>query len=1090
MNSQKILFKNMVLKDYTSLGKNYRYKINKITLYLYVFLSILILSKLFSQTNTLKTFNYSEDLNWENPEWENPEIFGINKEKPRAHFYSYKTSKDAINGQGWEESSYYKSLNGKWHFFYAKDVKSRPKTFFKDEYDFSDWDLIDVPSNWELKGYGIPFYTNIKYMFPENPPFIPHEINNNGSFIKIFNIPTKWEDKDIYLHFGGVSGAMYVWLNGHEIGYNEGSKTPVEFNITDYLVKGENKLSIQIMRWSDASYMEDQDFWRLSGIERDVYLIAQNKISIKDYKVKSDLVNKYRDGNFKLELKIFNNTAKRKSRKTTIRIIDNGKEVYKSERQNQLKVGINTVCFKTIIKDVKHWNAETPNLYNLLIELEGEENQVINSHIGFRNLKIENSQFLVNGKPILMKGVNLHDHHERNGHVVSKDLLLKDLQLMKKNNINSIRCSHYPKNPFFYKMCDKYGFYVIDEANIETHGMGTTYDIENNPERKSIHPGYLKEWEKMHLDRTIRMYERDKNFPSIVIWSLGNEAGNGENFFKTYKWIKNNDNSRPVQYEDAKEYSNTDIFAPMYHTIEEMKKYAEKNPDRPLILCEYAHAMGNSVGNLQDYWDLIESNDVMQGGFIWDWVDQGLLTSNEIGQPYWAYGGDLGGENFQNDLNFCNNGLVNPDRSSHPSLKEVKKVYQNIKFKLSNIETKEILILNNFDFTNLNEFYFQWELLIDGYRISEGKIHKIDIEPHESKKVKINIPEIIQDGETYLNIYARRKNNYMLVPKDYTVAYEQFYIGGHLKNKGNKNYKGKTKVFENEKSIDLIGKNFKISFNKKNGELQEINYGKQNILIEGIKVNFWRPPNDNDYGYNMSSILNVWKKASKNQILKTLQVKNYQEEGVVVNSKYLIPDINGSIEIKYTVNSDGKIIVTTSLSDISSNLPMLPKFGTNFIINKKYNNVKWYGRGPHENYQDRKTSSLVGIYEAKVSELYYPYIRPQENGNRTDTRWLIFSDSEGKGIIIETEKTFEFSAHHQLNDDFDGGNVKYRKQATDLKRPIMHTTDIVERPLINLNVDYKQMGVGGDNSWGRKPRKKYQIKADNYSFSYSISPYN
>ena len=389
-------------------------------------------------------------MNWENPEWENPEIFGINKEKPRAHFYSYKTSKDAINGKGWEESSYYKSLNGKWHFFYAKDVKSRPKTFFKDEYDFSDWDLIDVPSNWELKGYGIPFYTNIKYMFPENPPFIPHEINNNGSFIKLFNIPTKWEDKDIYLHFGGVSGAMYVWLNGHEIGYNEGSKTPVEFNITDYLVKGENKLSIQIMRWSDASYMEDQDFWRLSGIERDVYLIAQNKISIKDYKVKSDLVNKYRDGNFKLELKIFNSTAKRKSRKTIIRIIDNGKEVYKSERQNQLKVGINTVCFKTIIKDVKHWNAETPNLYNLFDRArEGEENQVINSHIGFRNLKIENSQFLVNGKPILMKGVNLHDHHERNGHVVSKDLLLKDLQLMKKNNINSIRCSHYPKNPFF-----------------------------------------------------------------------------------------------------------------------------------------------------------------------------------------------------------------------------------------------------------------------------------------------------------------------------------------------------------------------------------------------------------------------------------------------------------------------------------------------------------------------------------------------------------------------------------------------------------------------------------------------------------------
>ena len=400
------------------------------------------------------------------------------------------------------------------------------------------------------------------------------------------------------------------------------------------------------------------------------------------------------------------------------------------------------------------------------------------------------------------------------------------------------------------------------------------------------------------------------------------------------------------------------------------------------------------------------------------------------------------------------------------------------------------MISNNFDFKNLNEFYFIWELLNDGCRISEGTINKIDIKPHESKKVKINIPEIIRDGETYLNIYAKRKNNDMLVPKDYTVAYEQFYIGGHVKSKVNKIYKSKIKVFENDKSIDVKGESFKISFNKKNGELQEINYGTQNILLGGVKANFWRSPIDNDYGYNMSSILNVWKKASKNQILKTLKVKNYQEQGVEIKSKYLVSDIDGLIEITYNISSNGKINVTTTLTEISSSLPMMPKFGTNFIINKRYDNVKWYGRGPHENYQDRKTSSLVGIYESKVSELYYPYIRPQENGNRTDTRWLTLTDSKGNGIIIETEKTFEFSAHHQRNEDFDGGNIKYRKQSNDLKRPIMHTTDIIERPLINININYKQMGVGGDNSWGQKPHKKYQIKADNYSFSYSISPYS
>ena len=1057
-------------------------EIGKISIMVVIICFLLNPKQLFSQGKITKQFNYSDNIVWQNPEWENPEIFQINKEEPTATFYSYKLPDKALINDDWKNSSNYKSLNGKWHFFYAEEIKTRPSKFHQNEYDFSSWDLIDIPSNWELKDYGTPFYTNIKYMFPANPPFIPHKQNNNGSYIKKFDIPDGWSGKDIYLHFEGVSGAMYIWVNGHEIGYSEGSKTPAEFNITDYLTEGENKLSVQVMRWSDASYLEDQDFWRLSGIERDVYLYAQNKVTIRDLKVESDLINKFKDGDFKINLKIDNNSKKISNRKISVKIIDNNKVVFEEKKIVELNPGRNNVFFEKIISNVKHWNAETPNLYDLLVELDGKELQATNIKVGFRNLKIENSQFLVNGKAILMKGVNLHDHHQSNGHVVSEELLLKDLMLMKMNNINSIRCSHYPKNPFFYRMCDQYGFYVVDEANIEIHGMGTTnqgHNLSNDLKKQSKHPAYLPKWKKMHLDRTIRMYERDKNYPSIVIWSLGNEAGNGENLFATYDWLKKNDNSRPVQYEGATKFSNTDIQAPMYPTIETMKDYADSKPSRPLILCEYAHAMGNSVGNLQDYWDLIETYDIMQGGFIWDWVDQGILSTNDSGEKFWAYGGDLGGKDYQNDQNFCNNGLVNPDRSEHPSLNEVKKVYQSIKFELINVQKKQLLITNKYDFKNLDDFYFEWKLMKNGYKISEGKIEVFNLEPYTSKLIKLDLPTITDDGEFYLNIYAKKIKKGNLILKDHIVAYDQFFLEGKQELISEKSNKKFIEIVQNKKRLELNGEKFKVSFNKENGVLTEINYDDENILLEGIKPNFWRAPTDNDYGYFMPFKLKVWKNGSLNQTLKSIEIKDFKSEGVEVKTKYYIPDVKGFVEVKYRVDTNGKINVNISLSEISNNLPMMPKFGTNLMINENYNNVKWYGRGPHENYQDRNTSSLVGVYESKVSQMYYPYIRPQENGNRTDTRWASFTNSKGKGIIIKGENIFEFSAHHQKNSDFDGGN---RKSQT-------HSTDIIKRPIINLNIDHKQMGVGGDDSWGKLPHEKYQIKPENLNYSYSISPH-
>jgi beta-galactosidase len=627
------------------------------------------------------TQNNQKAPKWENPEWENPEIFQINREDPTASFYRYADAENALQNESWEKSPFYQSLNGMWRFKYANSVPERPLTFFKAGFDASDWDEIPVPSNWELEGYGIPIYTNVIYPFPKNPPFIPHEDNPVGSYKRNFEISEEWDGKDIYLHFGGVSGAMYVWVNGEKVGYSEGSKTPAEFNITQYVKTGANSLTVQVLRWSDASYLEDQDFWRLSGIDREVYLYATNKTTIKDYRVVADLTNNYTDGKFNLSFEVTNGT----NHQLEVILMDGETEIYSETKTVNLSAENTTVDFEKELPNIKTWNAEKPNLYTLLFTLkdkEGKVTEAVSSKIGFRKIEIKNNQFLVNGQPVLIKGVNLHDHDETTGHVVSEELTLKDMELMKQNNINAIRCSHYPKNPFFYRMADKYGFYIVDEANIEIHGMGATNQgLDGDTAAIAIHPSYRPEWKAMHLDRTIRMFERDKNFTSIVTWSLGNEAGNGANLEATYAWLKAHDDTRPVQYEGATMAANTDIHAPMYARIDETIKYAENNPKRPFIQCEYAHAMGNSLGNFQDYWDVIEKYDVLQGGFIWDWADQGLKTKNEKGVEYYAFGGDLGGAELQNDNNFCLNGIVNPDRSAHPALYEVKKVYQFVKIK-------------------------------------------------------------------------------------------------------------------------------------------------------------------------------------------------------------------------------------------------------------------------------------------------------------------------------------------------------------------------------------------------------------------------
>ncbi len=1063
-------------------------------------LSLAVFLFLISCTTKVERPVYTAEK-WENPEWENPEIFQINREEPTASFYRYEDEENALKNDSWENSPLYQSLNGTWNFYYAENPQKRPADFYKNDFDITGWDQLQVPSNWEIEGYGIPFYTNIIYMFPPNPPHIPHEQNPVGSYKREFNIPDAWGDKEVYLHFEGVSGAMYIWVNGEKVGYNEGSKTPAEYAISKYIKKGENTVAVQVLRWSDASYMEDQDFWRLSGIDRDVYVYATNKTTIKDFTVTADLENDYKDGLFKLELEV-NNVSGDGVSAVEVKLLDGKTELYSESKGINSKNGISTIDFEKNLPAVKTWNAEEPNLYALLISLKKGDGSIVEAtsvKVGFRKIEIKNNQFLVNGMPVLLKGANLHDHDETTGHVITEELTLKDLTVMKLNNLNAIRCSHYPKNPHFYRMCDAYGFYVIDEANIETHGLGTTNQgLDGNTEAQKIHPAYRSEWKAMHLDRTIRMFERDKNFTSIVTWSLGNEAGNGDNFQATYNWLKEHDSSRPVQYEGATQYENTDIQAPMYMRIPDMIKYAENDPKRPLIQCEYAHAMGNSVGNLQEYWDVIEKYDVLQGGFIWDWVDQGVLTKTETGEDFWAYGGDLGAADYQNDVNFCLNGVVNPDRSAHPSLHEVKKVYQYVKFTTENAKTGKISITNKYDFINLDRFDFSWKLFKNGAESAAGEIPALNVAPGASKTVKIDVPELTEvEAEYFLNIYARSREEAPLVPQGHMVAYEQFKLTDYTSTIFSKaDSQDGLEITQKDDLVVIRGKGFEVKFNADKGAITSIDYGHGNILIKGIEANFWRATTDNDFGYNMPKRLKVWKEATDGQELSDFKFesgKNKQAIDVLkiaenpfrvegdalkIVSTYNLAGVNGQVGITYDINDKGEIRVTTQLGNLGDDLPVLPRFGSNFIIKNEYQQVHWYGRGPHENYQDRKTSALVGNYEAQVTDLYYPYIRPQENGNRADVRWVSFTNLEGHGIEIFAQDVFEFSAHHQYNSDFDSGETKQQR----------HTFDIKKRDLVNINIDYRQMGVGGDNSWGYMALDQYQILPEDMSYSYVIKP--
>lgn len=1015
----------------------------------------------------------------QNP-WENPSLIDIGKEKAHTDFILYADKSTALTKKP-QSSPFYQSLNGTWKFVYADRIADAPTNYFEPNLDDSQWSNLPVPSNWERKGFGTAIYTNIVYPFPKNPPFIGGD-NPVGTYRKSFTVPENWSEREILLHFGSITGYARIYVNGKFVGMTKVSKSPAEFNISQFLQKGKNTLAVQVYRWHDGSYLEDQDFFRISGIERDVFLTALPKTSLWDFFIKGDLDAKYTDGLLSADVSLRKFKGSNiEAGSVNVELLDKtGKTVW-SQLQKVAKSTdtLQNVSFKTTIKNPLKWSAEYPNLYTCVISVNDAQGKSLGTtsyKVGFRKVEIKNAQLLINGVPTYVHGVNRHEHDPVEGHVPNRELMLRDIQLMKQFNINAVRASHYPNDPYWYELCDQYGLYVVDEVNLETHGMGAEWQGSWD---KTKHPAYLPLWANAHKDRTERMFERDKNHASVIIWSLGNECGNGPVFYETYKWLKSKDNTRFVQSEQAGENANTDIVCPMYPRIEDMLKYANDNTKtRPYIMCEYAHAMGNSSGNFQRYWDIIRSSKHMQGGFIWDWVDQGMLTKTADGRPFYAYGGDLGGYYLQNDENFCANGVIASDRTPHPGLFEVKKSYQSIIFSAKNLETGEIKVENLFDFTNLNNYAFKWVLTKDGKSVAEGSFD-VSLAPKQSQDIKIDLPAKKDRGEYALELYAYTKSATELVPAGHEIAREQLRFDNSYYFQANRPRTGTLEISKTNNRLTFKAENVTGTFNTQWGNWEKYSALDGSTSINGLpEPFFWRAPTDNDFGNEMPYRLGIWRNAHANKSVSKVTVGEQNAEGLSIQVDYQLTGINANYTVFYQILNDGAVKVTASLDLGDRNLPEMPRFGMRMNLKQDYKLLNYYGRGPWENYQDRNLASFLGVYaDTVVKAVESNYIRPQEHGYRTDTRWIKIANEQGKGLMIEGVQPISFSLLPFKTEDLDPG----------LSKKQQHPTDIKIRDENTLQIDLKQRGVGGDDSWGALPHKEYRLTDKKFTYSYILS---
>jgi len=1032
------------------------------------------------------------------PAWNDIDVIRENVEFPRAHFVAYPTREEALTRGS---NPNFQSLNGPWKFHYSSSPADRPARFFESEFDTTNWASIPVPSNWEREGYGYPIYINVPYPFEPDEPNVPTEDNPVGSYRRNFDIPADWQDMDIFLQLGAVSSAFYLWINGQYVGYSEGSKTPSEFDITDYVTAGENTVAVEVYRWSTGSYLEDQDFWSLSGIQRDVSLYARPRQRVRDYFVHAGLTEDYRNGDFQIEIEVANTSGAPARKILSVEILDGESTLYSEASPLQIDGPAATQSFSTTLPDVMAWSAEAPNLYTLVIALaddSGTANEFISQRIGFRTSEIINGRYRINGRLVHLKGTNLHEHHHDAGHVLDEATMLEDIQLMKAANLNAVRTSHYPFPERWYELTSEHGLYVVDEANIESHGYGYDHD-------KTL--GNKAHWMPHHLDRTQRMLERDKNQPSIVIWSLGNEAGDGVNLGATYHWIKSRDRSRPVQYEtegDIEEVGerHSDFHSSMYWRHWHLEEYAQTHNDRPFVLIEYAHSMGNSTGNLSDYWDVIEKHDILAGGFIWDWVDQGLLEHNDAGAPYWTYGGDYGPADVPSSGNFCFNGIVFPDRRIQPAYWEVKRVYQHVDFSANDPATGDLTIANHYDFTNLDEFELRWDLIEDGTAIESGVFEDLEVAPETEGRVSLGyrMPRQKAGAEYHLNVYLVSPAARGILPAEHIYAEAQFEIpNAAVASAAKRPAKGSLKLEESERVITVAGEQFSVGIDRETGLLSSLVFEGEELILRPLTPNFWRAPTDNDFGSYMPDWAQAWEQAGRNRKLDSFRVIENRADRVEIEAAYAFYSDQGSVvaewNTRFTVWATGDVDIENHFEK-GMDLPVVPRIGMNLELPKRLDQSEWFGRGPFENYSDRNLAAKVGRYQSPVSAHYVPYVRPQENGYKTDVRWLSLTGSAGTGLLVRADELIGFSVHNNRQADFippakiaitseDGPDARKNQQ-----RVNVHVDDIVPGDFVSLNIDYGQMGVGGDDSWGKRTLMRYSLGDKTYQYGFRLRPFS
>ncbi len=1011
-------------------------------------------------------------------------VFAVNKLPPHASFLAYETEKLAEQNIP-EASQRYILLNGDWKFHWTRSPRKRVKDFYNPDLDDSHWETIPVPGNWEVEGKGYPIYLDERYPFSTSWPDAPKDYNPVGTYRHRFILPEAWSGQQIILHFAGAKSAMYLYINGQFAAYSQGSKTPAEFDLTSFLHPGENLLAIQMYRWSDASYLESQDMLRMSGIEREVYLYAKPLVSIADFQLHAGLDADYNDGQFKLQAAIENQSKTEAERQFHVRLTHGETLLFEDHQSLEIPPGAMAgISSEAILKEVAQWSAESPQLCTLHLQLTDPanpaHNQFVQKQIGFRSVEIREGLLHINGKVITIRGVDRHETDPFTGHVVSRASMEMDVALMKQNNINAVRTSHYPNHPYWLDLCDRYGLYVVGEANIESHPLAL---------EESTQLGNEMSWLPAHQDRVERMYYRDRNHPSIIIWSLGNEAGEGEVFRSLYHWLKQVDPGRPVQYEPAGHEDYTDIFCPMYPRPETLEAYGAGNPEKPAIMIEYAHAMGNSVGNLQDYWDIIDSYPSLQGGFIWDWVDQALEYKDEEGRPYLAYGHDYHPD-LPTDGNFLNNGLVDPYRNPHPHLFEVKKVYQPVGFQW-NPESQMLQLTSKYVFAPIEDLSLNWVLLENGQELSQGQIKGFRIEPGEQEDFRVTLLPFKKGKEYILRVKLQAELSAGLLEKGHELAFEQFilqqYIPPSLSNSGS----NQLQMESLEGQISIYNDQTRLILDSLTGEIIHWSHRGELISEQPIRPNFWRAPTDNDLGNGMHVWAAIWKDATEKARPWMTEHPVLSNNGVRYIQEYELPDEIASLRITYTLSPDGTLGVDYNFSPMKDSLPNIPRLGMFLTLPDSFRETSWYGRGPHETYWDRKSSGKTGIYHGQVNEQFHRYSRPQETGNKTDLRWMSVSSSALQISVHPADNQLLNGSVWPFNTaELDYVEGKDGGQSASGLVPVStrHGAEINTGPHVQWNIDHLQMGLGGDTSWGRLVHKEYTIPPGEYSYSFVLIP--